>query len=147
MEVNSVSYYTNNSQVGRMLLQLWEGRGDFSMRERGGVTVRNMGREGRGDFTERERERGMDDAQGNGNECRERSKLTAIEPCDRHQRSHWLLPSDRYVMRMHKPPPPLRREGRVNFSRRGGQTLARWGWTLAWERGGWTLTGEGWGDV
>ena len=45
-----------------------------------------------------QRER-RDDAcvQGNGDEYRERSKLTAIEPRDRHQRSHWLLLSDRYA--------------------------------------------------
>ena len=35
--------------------------------------------------------------QGNGDDCRERSELTDIEPRDRHQRSHWLLQSDRYA--------------------------------------------------
>ena len=30
-------------------------------------------------------------------EYRERSKLAAIEPSNRHQRSHWSMPSDRYA--------------------------------------------------
>ena len=79
-----------------------EGRANFSRREGWATCAQRTGAmcvQGRGNLKIQRMGGTMRTCREVGTtlEYRERSKLAAIEPGDHQQRSHWLLPSDRYA--------------------------------------------------